>query len=94
MQSDFARAGEGDEAGFGMRDHSIAEAGAGCREQKFTTPSGMPASSSSSTNLAAMVGESLEGLKMTVLPVTSEARVMPAMMAQREVPGWNHHAHA
>ena len=49
--------------------------------QKFTTPSGMPASSSSSTNLAPIVGESLEGFRITVLPETMEASVMPAMMA-------------
>jgi hypothetical protein len=55
--------------------------------QKLTTPSGMPASSSTSTNLAAMVGASLEGLRMTVLPVTMEAAVMPAMMAKGKFHG-------
>src|SRR5205807_3528744 len=35
--------------------------------QKFTTPSGMPHSSSNSTNFAAIVGESLDGFRMTVL---------------------------
>ena len=55
--------------------------------QKFTTPSGMPHSSSSSTNFAAMVGESLDGFRMTVLPQTIEARVIPAMMAQGKFHG-------
>src|SRR5262249_18113945 len=55
--------------------------------QKFTTPSGMPASSSSSTNFAATVGESLDGFRMTVLPHTMEAKVMPAMMAQGKFQG-------
>ena len=55
--------------------------------QKFTTPSGMPASSSSSMNLAAIVGESLDGLRMTVLPLTMEASVIPAMMAQGKFQG-------
>ncbi len=55
--------------------------------QKFTTPSGMPHSSSSSTNFAAIVGESLEGFRITVLPLTMEAIVMPAMMAQGKFHG-------
>jgi len=38
-------------------------------------------------NLAAMVGESLEGLRITALPLTMEARVMPAMMAQGKFHG-------
>ena len=46
----------------------------------------MPASSSSSTNCAAIAGESLDGFRTTVLPVTIAAAVMPAMIAQREVP--------
>src|SRR6201997_3300580 len=55
--------------------------------QKFTTPSGMPASSSSSTNFAAIVGESLDGFRITVLPLTIEAIVMPAIMAQGKFHG-------
>src|SRR3954471_5562487 len=55
--------------------------------QKFTTPSGMPASSSTSKNFAAMVGESLEGFKMTVLPQTTAAQVIPAMIAQGKFHG-------
>src|SRR5882672_9768335 len=55
--------------------------------QKFTTPSGKPASSSSSMNLAAMVGESLDGFRTTVLPLTIEASVMPAMIAQGKFHG-------
>ena len=47
----------------------------------------MPHSSSNSTNFAAIVGESLEGLSTTVLPLTIEARVMPAMMAQGKFHG-------
>ena len=47
----------------------------------------MPASSSSSKNFAAMVGESLDGFRMTVLPLTIEASVMPAMMAQGKFHG-------
>src|SRR5664279_1525038 len=49
--------------------------------QKLATPSGRPASSRSSKNFAAMVGESLDGFRMTVLPLTMEASVMPPMMA-------------
>src|SRR5690349_22527070 len=33
--------------------------------QKLTTPSGIPASSSNSKNFAAMVGESLDGFRIT-----------------------------
>ena len=38
-------------------------------------------------NLAAMVGESLDGFRMTVLPLTIEASVMPAMMAHGKFHG-------
>src|ERR1700683_1996204 len=55
--------------------------------QKLTTPSGTPASSTSSINFAAMVGESLDGFKMTVLPETTEAMVIPAMIAQGKFHG-------
>ena len=55
--------------------------------QKFTTPSGIPASSSSSINFAAIVGESLEGFKITVLPQTTEASVIPAIIAQGKFHG-------
>src|SRR5579862_2121539 len=55
--------------------------------QKFTTPAGIPASSSTSTNLAAMVGESLEGFSTTVLPVTMAAEVMPAIIANGKFHG-------
>src|SRR5260370_1157858 len=48
---------------------------------KFTASFGMPASKRMSINFAAIVGESLAGLSTTVLPVTSEAAVIPAMMA-------------
>src|ERR1039457_4110391 len=55
--------------------------------QKFTTPSGMPHSSSSSTNFAAIVGESLEGFNTTVLPDTIDATVIPDMIAQAKFHG-------
>src|SRR5580698_582113 len=55
--------------------------------QKFTTPSGMPASSRTSTNFAAIVGESLDGFRITVLPVTIEAAVMPAIIAKGKFHG-------
>src|SRR5579864_4298281 len=49
--------------------------------QKFTTPGGMPASSRTSINFAAIVGESLDGFRITVLPQTAAAVVMPAIIA-------------
>jgi hypothetical protein len=55
--------------------------------QKFTTPSGTPASSSNSMNFAAIVGESLEGFSTTVFPQTIDASVMPAMIAQGKFHG-------
>ena len=55
--------------------------------QKLTTPSGMPASSRTSTKRAAMVGASLDGLRITVFPVTMAAAVMPAMMAKGKFHG-------
>src|SRR5215472_14415902 len=41
--------------------------------QKFTTPSGVPASCRTSKNFAAIVGDSLEGFRMTVVPQTIAA---------------------
>src|SRR5215472_8016846 len=55
--------------------------------QKFTTPSGIPASCRTSKNFAAIVGESLEGLRITVFPQTIAAEVMPAMMAKGKFHG-------
>src|SRR3954463_16566279 len=55
--------------------------------QKLTTPSGIPASSRSSINFEAMVGESLDGFRITVLPHTMEASVIPAMIAQGKFHG-------
>src|SRR5258708_39009945 len=55
--------------------------------QKLTTPPGIPASSRTSTNFAAIVGESLDGLRITVFPVTIEAAVIPAMMANGKFQG-------
>ena len=37
-------------------------------------------------NFAAIVGESLDGFRITVLPVTTEATVMPAMIANGKFP--------
>src|SRR5882724_5126855 len=54
---------------------------------KFTASLGTPASKRMSMNFAAMVGESAAGLTTTVLPVTSEATTMPAMMAQGKFHG-------
>ena len=48
---------------------------------------GKPASNSTSANLAAMVGVSLEGLITTVFPATSAAVVIPTMMASGKFQG-------
>ncbi len=48
---------------------------------------GKPASSNTSTNFAAMVGVSLDGLITTVLPATSAAVVMPTRMANGKFHG-------
>ena len=49
--------------------------------------SGKPASRSTSANLAAMVGVSLEGFITTVLPVTSAAMAMPTRIASGKFQG-------
>jgi hypothetical protein len=54
---------------------------------KLTTPGGTPASSKSSKNLYAIAGASDEGFKTTVLPVTNDATVMPAMIASGKFQG-------
>src|SRR5580698_6133982 len=54
---------------------------------KFTTPSGSPTSTSSSINFAAIVGASTEGFKITVFPVTIEAAVIPAIIANGKFHG-------
>ena len=54
---------------------------------KFTTPSGIPHSSSVWKNWAATVRASLLGLSTTVLPVTMAAMVMPAMIARGKFHG-------
>ena len=54
---------------------------------KFTTSFGTPASYRISTNLAAIVGESPEGFSTTVLPVTMDAAVIPAMIARGKFHG-------
>src|SRR5882762_5994275 len=48
---------------------------------KFTASFGMPASKRMSINFAAIVGESAAGFRTTVFPVTSDATVIPAMIA-------------
>ena len=55
--------------------------------QKFTTPGGIPASSKTSMNRAAIVGESLDGFITTVLPVTIAAAVIPAIIANGKFHG-------
>src|ERR1700757_4929235 len=55
--------------------------------QKFTTPSGIPASCRTSKNFAAIVGESLDGFRMTEFPHTTAAEVIPAMMANGKFQG-------
>ena len=54
---------------------------------KFTASLGMPASYRMSMNLAAMVGESAAGFRITVFPVTSDATVIPAMIAHGKFQG-------
>ena len=54
---------------------------------KLTTPAGRPVSASSSTKAAAITGASLDGLRTTVLPATSAAVVMPAMIANAKFHG-------
>ena len=49
--------------------------------QKFTTPSGNPASVSRLKKNRQIAGDSVDGLSTTVLPHTMAAIVMPAMMA-------------
>src|SRR5271163_4209961 len=55
--------------------------------QRLTTPGGIPASSSTSRNFAAMVGESGDGLSTTVLPQTIAAAVIPAIIAKGKFQG-------
>ena len=86
VQADVARAGEGDEARLGMRHQAVAEGGAGAGAE-VDHPAGMPASSSASKNFAAMVGESLDGFRTTVLPQTRLAPVMPSQMARGKFHG-------
>ena len=54
---------------------------------KLRTPGGRPSSWSRSTNRAAITAASGEGFKMTVLPVTSAAAVIPAMIAKAKFHG-------
>src|SRR5438309_759340 len=53
--------------------------------RKLTTPAGMPASSSSSTARAAMIGVRLAGLRMAVLPVTMAAAATPRGFARPRI---------
>ena len=54
---------------------------------KFATPAGMPASSSSAINRYAINGASDDGFRITVLPVTIAAEVIPAMIASGKFHG-------
>lgn len=85
-EADFFGAREGNETRFGMGNDEVSNlcAGAGKELKAF---GGEPASSSTSMNLAAMVGVSLEGLMTTVLPVTRAATVIPARMARGKFQG-------
>src|SRR5256885_2575086 len=56
-------------------------------EMKLITPGGRPTSSTTSINLAAIVGESDDGLSTTVFPATTAALVMPAMIASGKFQG-------
>ena len=62
--------------------------------QKLTTPSGMPASSSNSTNFAAMVGESLDGFRITVFPETIGSHRHASHDGAGKIPRRNHGAHS
>ena len=86
-QADFARSGEGNETRLGMRNQRIAEAAARARDRSSPRlPAARPLRATSK-NFAAMVGESLDGFRITVLPQTIEASVMPAMIAQGKFHG-------
>ncbi len=52
-----------------------------------STPGGRPASCKSSTSLAAMTGAVLAGFRITGLPATSAAAVMPAVIASGKFQG-------
>ena len=54
---------------------------------KFTTPGGTPTSAKRSTNQAAMIAASLDGLRTTVFPETIAAAVMPIMIAPAKFHG-------
>jgi hypothetical protein len=75
-----------DVARLGMRDDGVSKACAAAGTEVHHAL-GHAASSSNSTNFAAMVGESLDGFRTTVLPLTIEASVIPAMMAQAKFHG-------
>ena len=62
--------------------------------QKLTTPSGRPASSRSSKNFAAMVGESLEGLQDDRVATHDGGQRHAAHDGAGKIPRRNHHAHA
>ena len=55
--------------------------------RKLTTPAGRPTSSRIRMNCAAMAGEVLAGLRMTALPVTKAALVIPTIIAQGKFQG-------
>src|SRR6266536_4203758 len=55
--------------------------------RKLTTPAGNPTSSRIRTNCAAIAGDVLAGLRITVLPATKAALVIPAMIAHGKFQG-------
>ena len=58
------------------------------------TPAGRPSSLKMSTSHAAVVLEVSAGLRMTQLPVTTAAVIIPVGQGQREVPRGDHRAHS
>ena len=86
-QADVARAGERDEARLADAPPARRPPPRRCPPAGRTIAAGSPASSSTSANLAAMVGVSLDGLITTVLPATSAAVVIPTRMASGKFHG-------
>jgi hypothetical protein len=86
VQANFARTGESDVARLGMRDHRVAEARSGARDRSSPRPRACHLFQQFEKPCA-MVGESLDGFRITVLPLTIEASVIPAMMAQGKFHG-------
>ena len=87
LEADGLRAGERDEAGVRMRNDSSPKVRALAGAQVDDTIRQAGTSSSSSINLAAIVGASTDGLRITVFPQTIEAAVIPAMIANGKFHG-------